>query len=100
MPTQGTVTDYVIGPPMGYDASDTQCPVVEYCAGCTQFTLTGEPSYGRRKKIGAKVAVMFDPEHPSTAYLVADYYVVANWLLGIGGAFVLLGSYLVYELIC
>jgi len=58
--------------------------------------MTADVGYGRRKKEGTKTSVMYDPTNPAVAFTVEDYYTGVYIMLGIGGAFVLLGSFIAY----
>jgi hypothetical protein len=53
-------------------------------------------SYGRPKQEGTEVAVLYDPENPSVAFISKDYYFGPNVCLGIGVTFVLMGSWFAY----
>lgn len=97
--TTGAVIDNVAGMAGGFDTSPVYRPVVEYFVGSTRFTLTGDTGYGQRKEKGTRLTVMFSPENPSFAFIVEDYYLAADMLLGIGGMFVLLGSLFAYHLL-
>ena len=97
--TQGTVIDNVTGLAGGFDTSPVYHPVVEYFVGSIRFTVNGDTGYGRRKKIGTRLTVMFSPGNPSAAFIVEDYYFAANLILAIGGTFVLFGSLLAYHLL-
>jgi|GEM_PF-5624051 len=75
-------------------------PVVEYQIAGRRHSIQSEVGYGKPKeKKGSKMEIMYDPSGTSHAYLVKDYYMGPNIMIGIGGAFLLLGSTLVYHLI-
>ena len=97
--TTGIVVDNVAGLAGGFDTSPVYHPVVEYFVRSTRFTVTGATGYGRRKEQGTRLALMFSPGNPATAFIIEDYYFLAHMLLGIGGTFVVFGSVLAYHLL-
>ena len=97
--TPGTVIGSSEGLAGGFDTAPVYNPVVEYRLGNQRFTITGNVGYGRSKKEGTMVTVMYDPANPSTAFIMEDYYLAANIIIALGGTFMLFGSLLAYELI-
>jgi hypothetical protein len=97
--TIGTVIDNVHMGVVGFDTTPHYRPVVEYFVGGIRFTVTGDTGYGQRMDLGTGLTVMFSPKNPSVAFVVKDYYFVANILSAIGGTFVLLGSLIAYGLL-
>ena len=99
--TTGTVIDNVTGAGdrPDYDTTPLFRPVVEYFVGSNRFTIAGDTGRQQRKDKGTKLTVVYNPANPLIAFIVEDYYFAANVLLAIGGAFVLFGSLIAYELI-
>ncbi len=95
--TLGAIIDNIRQRNIGQGTPVVYLPVVEYFVGNTRFTVTGDTGYWRPKGKGSKLSVMFRPANPSEAFIEKDYYLGANILLLIGGAFILLGSFLAYE---
>jgi hypothetical protein len=94
--TGGTVVGSTQGTLNGLDPTPVYRPVIEYFVNGHRFTMTADVGYGRRKKEGAKTSVMYDPANPTVAFMAEDYYTGAHVMLGIGGVFVLLGSFVAY----
>jgi hypothetical protein len=80
----------------GFDTTPAYQPVFEYSLSGQRFSVTGHVGYGRKKKEGAKVAILYDPDNPSVAFISEDYYFAANGILALGMAFVLMGSWFTY----
>jgi hypothetical protein len=94
--TGGTVVGSAQGTLNGLDPTPVYHPVIEYFVDGQRFTMTADVGYGRRKKEGAKMSIMYNPTNPAAAFIVQDYYTGAHIMLGIGGTFVLLGSFVAY----
>jgi hypothetical protein len=52
-----------------------------------------------RMKPGHSVAIMYRPENPAIAYVLKDHFIAANICVGLGLAFVTMGSVIVFQLI-
>ena len=87
--TKGQVTDNVA-------ASEGFRAVVEYSVNGKSFSMTSAVERNPKQKLGSRLAVMHNPAKPSEAFVVGEYYLVANGLLGIGSIFILLGSLFSY----
>jgi hypothetical protein len=99
MKIDGTVVSHVSGMSGGFDPSAVYRPVVEYFVGGRRFMVTHDAGYGHRKKEGMKAAVMYRPANPSDAFIYEDYYTFANIMLAIGCAFLLLGTFIGYQIL-
>ena len=94
--TTGIVFDSSKGRSGGFDPTPVYRPIFEYSLDGRRFSAIGNVGYGRAKKEGTKVAIIYDPENPSVAFISEDYYFAPNILLAIGVMFVLMGSWFTY----
>jgi len=99
VPTSGKVVGNVEGPMGGFDPTPAYRPVIEYFVDGRRLSITADVGYGRRKEEGVSTSVMYDPANPAAAFMAEDYYTGAHIMLGIGGAFVLLGSLVAYAIL-
>jgi hypothetical protein len=53
----------------GFDTTPVYQPVFEYSMSGQRYSVTGSVGYGRKKKEGAKVAILYDPKNPSEAFI-------------------------------
>jgi hypothetical protein len=80
----------------GFDPAPVYRPIFEYSLDGRRFSAIGDVGYGRAKEEGTKVAIVYDPENPSVAFISEDYYFAPNIFLAIGTMFVLMGSWFTY----
>jgi hypothetical protein len=76
--------------------STTFHPVVEYMVKGKKFSVEGSVGYGRKKEEGSEVEVMFNPDEPSTAFIVKHYYFAPNGIIALGASFLSMGSLACY----
>lgn len=89
IPTQGVL----IGNVKRSDSDSTTFhPVVEYIVEGKKYSIEGSVGYGRKKKEGIEVELIYNPKAPSTAFIVKHYYFAPNGIIALGASFLLMGT--------
>ena len=98
---QGVVTDFVTGisPPDGAPGT-VYHPIIEYYVDGTAYSINSNVGYGKpREQRGSKMDILYDRSNPSTAQVVKDFYFAPNMMIAIGSMFLLMGTYMAYQLL-
>jgi len=75
-------------------------PIVEYHVNGTAYSVKSDVGYGKpNEKEGSKMDILYDRSNPSTAKVVKDYYYAPHMMIAIGSMFLLMGTYMAYQLL-
>ena len=98
---QGVVTGFATGisPPAAAPGT-VYHPIIEYYVGGTAYSIKSNVGYGKPKeKEGSIMDILYDRLNPSTAQVVKDYYYAPHMMITIGSMFLLMGTYMAYQLL-
>ena len=97
----GVVTGFATGisPPAAAPGT-VYHPIIEYYVDGTAYSINSNVGYGKPKeKEGSKMDILYDRSNPSSAHIVKDLYYVPNMMIAIGSMFLLMGTYMAYQLL-
>ena len=98
---KGVVTGFASGisPPAAAPGT-VYHPIIEYHVDGTAYSIQSNVGYGKPKeKEGSKMDILYDRSNPSTAIVVKDYYYAPHMMIAIGSMFLLMGTYMAYQLL-
>ena len=84
----GVVVDSIKGSSGGLNGDTVFFPVVEYYVEGRRLTVVGGVGYGKRKREGHNLVVLYSPMNPTDSVVREGYYYPAEMALMIGGAIV------------
>ena len=98
---QGIVTGFASGiSPPAAAPGKVYHPIIEYYVDKTAYSIQSNVGYGKPKeKEGSKMDILYDRSNPSTAQVVKDFYYAPHMMIAIGSMFLLMGTYMAYQLL-
>ena len=98
---KGIVTGFAsaISPPAAAPGT-VYHPIIEYYVDGTAYSIQSKVGYGKPKeKEGSKMDILYDRANPSSAQVAKDYYYVPHMMIAIGSMFLLMGTFMAYQLL-